>query len=97
MVLDLGAGNFHTKEEADAFKHYLVLHEFGHVLGLGHEHQSPLAPELDKDKVIDHLVGKCGMGKDAAKKKYEADYKMDPASRDSRTTRHDPHSIMQYP
>ena len=90
MLLALGVGD-------DDIKRYLVCHEFGHALGLGHEHQSPLAPELDKDKVINYLVGKCGMKKDAAEKKYEVDYKMDLPSSDSRTTPHDPRSIMQYP
>lgn len=48
--LDLGRGH-------DDYKRHLVLHEFGHVLGLGHEHQSPKAWYfIDEKKAIDELA-----------------------------------------
>ena len=34
MWLDL-----HSKPSDDRYKKHLVIHEFGHALGLGHEHQ----------------------------------------------------------
>lgn len=48
--LDLGRGH-------DDYKRHLVLHEFGHMLGLGHEHQSPKAWYfIDEKKAIDELA-----------------------------------------
>ena len=35
----------------------LILHEFGHALGLRHEHQSPAAFDLDRKAVLDAYSG----------------------------------------
>ena len=49
MYLDLSGKN-------DNYNQFVVVHEFGHVLGLGHEHQRSdfrpcLIPYLDKTKM----------------------------------------------
>ena len=99
--LDLGRGY-------DDYKRHLVLHEFGHVLGLGHEHQSPKACYfIDEKKAIDELAGQYkkalqntyrgkmldAMAKEEAEKKFLHDY----AQRSGgEATEYDPHSIMHY-
>lgn len=101
MWLDLGRGY-------DEYKRYLVLHEFGHVLGLGHEHQSPNARYfIDEKKAIDELTRQYKkalentyrgkkldvMAKEEAEKKFHHDY----AQRSGgEATEYDPYSIMHY-
>lgn len=49
MHLHLGPGG-------DDYKQHVVMHEFGHVLGLDHEHQSPNADFIDKTAAIQDLT-----------------------------------------
>lgn len=99
MYLDLSRGY-------DKYKRYVVLHEFGHALGLDHEHQSPEALDLiDKKKAVDGLTEKYrealkhkyhgkeleDMAKKEAAKKFQQDY----AQRSGgEATEYDPYSIM---
>ena len=57
------------------YREYTVLHEFGHVLGLGHEHQrSYIAGAVDKATVVDWLVRECHMDRSSADTKFYEDY-----------------------
>lgn len=96
MTLDLSSSR-------DDYKRHLVPHEFGHALGLAHEHQSPNAPALlEKEDLIAKLAPYMPGVSEAAKRKaaadkYEQDYKRHSVvADDAVVTKHDPKSIMHY-
>ena len=86
----------------DAYKQHLVRHQFGHVLGLGHGHQSPKAPSLiEKDALILKLAPLMPGNSEADKRKaagakYEHDYKQHSVGEDAVVSEFDPRSIMTY-
>src|SRR5262249_11970086 len=72
-----------------------VLHEFGHALGLLHEHQSPAAKcgdEFDWPKIYSYADKNWGWDKEKVRTNFEA-YVSDPRLR---TTPYDRTSIMHY-
>lgn len=82
------------------YNSYIIMHEFGHALGLGHDHQtSHLAGALDESATIKWLMSTCRLTQVAAEQKYKDDYKpyTPEEMRDVQETPFDPESIMCYP
>ena len=89
MWLDL-----HTGGMNDAYKKHVVIHEFGHVLGLVHEHQ-----RSDFWKIIRPFIDRKKMKRDLklTDDQFEVDWGVD-HSRNIKgmCTEYDPTSIMHY-
>ena len=80
----------------DSFKRYLVVHEFGHALGLGHEHQRSdfwkiLKPYLNKEEMKLDLSS---IGVDGAS--FKQDWGGQKKSIKGKATAYDSKSVMHY-
>ena len=77
----------------DNYKKHLVIHEFGHALGLGHEHQ-----RSDFWKLIKPYVDIEEMKKDlkVTTKGFEVNWDSDSQFKTGKCTAYDPYSIMHY-
>lgn len=81
------------KTESDVFR-ATILHEFGHALGLIHEHQSPIASFMwNKPKVYAHYKDKFGWNKNKVDDNILRKY----SKSQSQYSSYDPYSIMVYP
>ena len=92
MWLDLSPG------APFGYREYTIVHEFGHVLGLGHQHQRKhLAEALDKEATISWMINKCNMDKRSATAMFKsgyAPYPDDEAPKEG--SKFDPWSVMSY-
>ena len=77
-----------------------VIHEFGHVLGLAHEHLNPdfaKSKKLDFEKMVDRYMKSNNVDREAATKKimYQSFAKRD-EKKYGYTPLYDPNSVMLY-
>ena len=91
MVLNLS-------HKDDDFKQYIVVHEFGHALGLGHMHQSShLANALDERLTIEWLKEESGLSLEDSVKKFNTDFKPYTGVQTEEIGHFDASSVMCYP
>ena len=85
--------NLHSGGIDDSFKKYLVVHEFGHALGLGHEHQ-----RSDFWKILKRYLNEAEMKEDLSvgEKKFKHDWGGDQKSMKGKATPYDSGSVMHY-
>jgi hypothetical protein len=83
-----------TQTTSDREYHRVVLHEFGHAIGMGHEHESPTAKSIpwDKEKVYAYYLRTNGWDR------HQTDVQVLDLYTESETnfTAFDPESIMLY-
>ena len=86
MWLDLHSGSV-----GDDYKKHIVIHEFGHALGLGHEHQ-----HSDFWNLIKPYIDIARMKKDlnVTDKGFKARWDSDLLLKTGKCTAYDPHSVM---
>ena len=86
--------NLALRGRPEIHKQRVILHEFGHALGLGHEHKSPAASiQWDEDEIIKHIGSEWGWSE--AKIRHNILNKLDETQ--TNFTEFDPQSIMIYP
>jgi hypothetical protein len=86
-------GNLTEATPADSF-HAVVLHEFGHTLGLVHEHQRPESPlDWNEAETIDYFARTYGWNRDAVRAWVFGQY----PHADVLAGAYDSLSVMHYP
>ena len=80
----------------------LILHEFGHALGLEHEHQRPDVPNLFDDEKLKEIIKNQLMedrmphSDEDIEKKIEEQWKAIPIDTAIKTSTYDKDSVMHY-
>ena len=77
----------------DDYKKHLVVHEFGHALGLGHEHQRSdfwklIKPYVDIEKMKKYL--------NVTDKGFKTNWDSESQFKRGKYTAYDPYSVMHY-
>ena len=91
MVLNL------SRDDED-YRQFVVVHEFGHALGLGHEHQtSHFADDLDPDATIQWIRRTSRVSSERAKDKFDTDFKAKSEAVPEEFGMIDTGSVMCYP
>lgn len=82
-----------------AYQQHVVVHQFGHALGLGHEHQmSHIVDGLDEAETVKWLMESCDLSEAKAREKFRADYRQSQYKCIAdEGLEFDPGSVMCYP
>ena len=90
--------NLYSPTHFPTFYKYTILHEFGHALGLQHEHQRPEIQQLYSDTRLRTYVARVHKLKTIREINgfIEVNWKKLPNRQDSMNTDYDKDSIMHY-
>ena len=89
--------NLKSPDDCPSFYKRIIRHEFGHALGLKHEHQSPNAPQLTNQETLREYLRQSNPSftSEQIEKKIRTQWAV-LAGGASQKSRYDPESVMHY-